>query len=213
MRSTAGIVLAAALSIWMSGCAGTSALDAPEEGRTEAYEPGAPNFDMESVVRVEDDRASVEIYYSFPFASLVFVQSNERFEAEYEMVVRLIDRSTERVEAEQSDIGRLTVSSYDSTLGFHPHSGRLSLRASPGDYVVRAVMADVETRARAERRQSVRIVAAGSGDAHLGRILLEGTGSSGRTEPLVSRHVSARMDSLFASINLYNMQDGSDIDV
>lgn len=213
MRSTAGIVLAAALSIAMSGCAGPSALDAPDGGRTDAYEPGVPNFDIESVVRVDDDRASVEVYYSFPYASLVFVQSDERFEAEYEMTVRLIERMTERVEAERSAGRRISVTSYDSTLGFHPHSGQISLHVPTGEYVVRAVMTDVETRESTERRQSVRVVAAGSGDAHLGRILLEGTGSSGRTEPVVSRHMPARMDSLFASIDLYNMRDGSDIDV
>ncbi len=213
MGRTAATSLTALLLLWLSACAGSSAIDSPDAGRTAAYEPGIPNFDMESVVRMEGDRPAIEVHYSFPYASLVFVQAEERYTAEYELLVRLMHRGDESFETERTETDRLTTAAYDSTVGFHPHSGRILLHAPAGEYVVEAVMTDVQTGETARRRQSVHLAAPDSGETFVSRILLEGKGDADMFAPIVSLHMPALMDSLRAVIELYNLRDDQALDL
>lgn len=185
----------------------------PDAGRTSTYEPGVPNFDMEALVRVNGDHPAVDVHYSFPLASLVFVRSGERYEAAYELLIRLIDRSSETFVTERYRTESLSVGDYDSTLSFHPHIGRLVLDVPPGEYVAEAVLTDAESGASARRRQLVNVAGLGNGDTFVSRVLLEAKGSSGAVEPIISLHMPAMLDSLRASIQLYNLGDRGDFEL
>ena len=200
------------LYVFLSACVAPS-IDAANSGRTTSYEPGVPNFDMEAIVQVDGGRPAVEVHYSFPLASLVFVQSGDGYEAEYELAVRLLDRSTTTLVSERSRTESLSVASYDSTLSYRPHVGRLVVEADPGNFVAEAVLTDRESGASAERRQAVDVADIGGGGPFVGRILLEGTGRTGALEPIVSLHLPARMDSLRASIQLYNLIGREEIEL
>ncbi len=207
MARTVTTSVAAALCLWLSACATPSAIDSPHAGQTAAYEPGVPNFDMESIVGMEGERSIVEVFYTFPVSSLVFVQANERYEAEYELVVRVLDRSTEALMSEQTETDSLSVSAYDSTLSFHSQTGRLVLDVPPGEYVLEAVLTDSESGESARRRQGIRVPSAENADPYVSRILLEGKRDAGIVEPVISMHLPARMDSLRASIQVYNLPE------
>lgn len=197
----------------LSACAGSAGLDSPDAGRTTAYEPGVPNFDMESIVRLEGERPIVEVLYSLPFATLVFVKSDDRYVAGFELVVRLIERSTESLVSETTEHESLTVLSYDSTLSFHPYIGRLELEVPAGEFVVDAQVTDISSGESARRRQAVHVASVETGETFISRILLEGTRTPADFEPIISLHTPAEMDSLRASIQLYNLPDPGELEI
>ena len=129
MRYWAFVFLPAAI---LAACSGPSAVDSPDAGRTVSYEPGVPNFDMESVVRLADEAPVVDIYISLPLSSLMFVQADGRYSAEYEAVVQLTDREVGGAISEETVAETLSVSTYDSTISHHVHFRRVTLTAPPG---------------------------------------------------------------------------------
>lgn len=199
------------LCVGLSACVAPSSIDSANAGRTTSYEPGVPNFDMEAVVEVEGGRPAVQVHYSFPLSSLVFVRAGDRYEAEYELAVRLIDRSTTTLASERTWMETLSVASYDSTRSYQPHVGRLVVDTRPGAYVAEATLTDRESGASAERRQTVDVAGLGEGGTFVGRILLEGAGGGSGSEPIVSLHIPAMMDSLTASIHLYNLTEDFEV--
>lgn len=211
MSRVGEIIVAAALLL--SGCSGPSALDTADAGRTVAYEPGVPNFDMESVVSVVDEVPVVDIYYSIPLASLAFIQSDTRYVAEYEIIVQLLDRESDRPAIEEIVTETVTVADYDSTVSHQPLTKKLTLTASPGDYIADVVITDASSGASARRRQAVEIVPQAGGDPFMSRPLLEGIRDGGAFEPVVSMHMPSMMDSLRASVQLYNLTGAGNLDV
>lgn len=198
---------------FLAACSGPSAVDSPDAGRTVSYEPGVPNFDMESVVRLADETAVVDVYFSIPLSSLMFVQSDGKYSAEYEAVVQLTDREMGGAVSEETVAETLSVSTYDSTISHHPHFRRVTLTAPPGEYVADVSLTDAASGASARRRQAVQIAEPESGDAFISRPLLEVRRGDADFQPVVSMHLPGSMDSLRASINLYNLSDEAPVEV
>lgn len=205
-RRTFGIIISAGALLVLASCSGPRAIDSSDSGRTRAYEPGVPNFDMETVVRARGDSAVVEVHLSIPFASLVFVRDGEAFAAAYEMVAEVTDRSSKSLVEEQIDSRSLRVSDYDSTLSMLPHVRRLDLHVPAGSHVVQITLTDLKTGESVRRRQAVSVPALGEGEPYVSRIHLEARRDGHAFEPHVSLHMPAMMDSLRASIQLLNVR-------
>ena len=201
------IICGAILTLIVGGCAGPAAVDLADAGRTRVYEPGVPNFDMEAVVRLSGGAPSVEIYNSIPFASLVYVKAGDRYEAEYELIVQLLDRGSKSVLQEKTETRRLSVSDFDSTQSYRTHIEVVPLEVSPGSYVVDVMLTDAGSRATARRRQSITIPEPGPGEPFVSRILIEGLSEDGGYAPVVSLHMPAMVDSLRATIQIFNLAE------
>ena len=211
-RETSGLITTALLALGLlatASCSGSRALDAADAGRTRAYEPGVPNFDMEALVRVQEGDVVVEAHLSMPLTSLVFVRDGDAFAAEYELIAEVIDRSSEDIVLSEIETYPLRVTEYDSTLSTLPHTRSLHFDVPPGDYVVEISLTDQETGESVTRRQSVQVPADAAGEAYVSRIHLEAQREGRDFEPLVSLHMPAKMDSLRASIQLLNVQPGA----
>lgn len=198
------MVWAVGLGIILSSCSGLSEIDSPDAGRTSSYELGVPNFDMEAVVRLRGDRPNVEVYYSIPRASLVFVQAGEHFQARFEVSVRIAERESETLVGEWSEVDTLTLHTYDETITFDRIGGRTDLEVLPGDYVVTVSVADAANDGVATRRQAVQIPSSQPDGAYLGRPLIEGRGDGGVIEPILALHIPASIDSLRSSVQILN---------
>lgn len=207
----AGLLIA--IAILAAGCSGPSSIDSPDAGRTVAYEPGVPNFDMESVVRLAEGEPVVDVYFAIPHSSLVFVQADGRYVAEYEAIVQLTDRDGAAAVVEEIVTDTLAVATYDSTTSHLTHTRKVTLTAPPGEYVADVTMTDRSSEASVRRRQSVRIAPVVDEEPFISRPLLEARRDRSAFEPIVSMHLPARMDSLRASIHLYNLSEQSRLDV
>ena len=199
------IICGVLLAFIAGGCAGTAAVDLADAGRTRAYEPGVPNFDMEAVVRISAGASSVDVYNSIPFASLVYVKSGDRYEAEYDLVVQLLDRESKAVLLEKTELRRFSVSDFDSTQSYRTRVDVVPLDVSPGSYVVDVMLTDERSQATARRRQSIQIPEPGSEAPFVSRILVEGLAEDGEYAPVVSLHMPAMVDSLRATIQVFNL--------
>ena len=208
-RETSGFIIASLLALSLlatASCSGSRAVDAADAGRTRAYEPGVPNFDMEALVRVQDEDVIVEAHLSMPLTSLVFVRDGEMFAAEYELITEVIDRTSEDLVLSEIETFPLRVTEYDSTVSTLPHTRTLQFDVPPGDYVVELSLTDLETGESVTRRQSVEVPALDGGEPYISRIHLEAQREGREFEPLVSLHMPAKMDSLRASIQLLNVR-------
>lgn len=213
MRARKYSIIAASLLLVLASCTGTRAIDSSDAGRTRAYEPGVPNFDMETIVRAGDGKAVVEAYLSIPMTSLVFVRSGDAFTAEYELVAEVIDRSSKDLVTERSESETLDVVEYDSTLSTLPRTRKIDLDVPAGSYVVEITLTDLKTGESTSRRQAVSVPSFEEGEPYVSRIHLEAQRSGHGFEPLVSLHMPAMMDSLRASIHLLNLQPQEDLSV
>ena len=137
------------------------------------YEPGVPFFEMEPAVRFHGDASAVEVRYSVHFAALVFLKSGEDYEGGYEMHVRLFDQGTESLAAGATESQSLRVSRYDSTIGFHPHAGRLETQVLPGDYVLEATLTDLKSGESSRQRRDIHVPRVAEGETFVSPIFLE----------------------------------------
>jgi len=159
---------------------------------------------METVVRSQDGSTSVETHLSIPYSSLVFVSAGEEFEAEYEILIEVLDRETKSAIREESDTEFLRFASYDSTILPSPHVRMMHLDVSAGSYIFEVSLTDRKSGTSATRRQGVEVPHLDSDDAYVSRIHLEAQRDGGPFEPLVSLHIPSMMDSLRASVQVIN---------
>ncbi|MFV1980946.1 MAG: GWxTD domain-containing protein, partial [Rhodothermia bacterium] len=85
--------------------------------------------------------------------------------------------------------------------------------AQPGEYVVHAILLDMNSEETAERRQRLQVIGRIETGFSLSRMRVEGRDSRKQFEPIVSYHVPARLDSLRSVVELYNAPTGSDIEI
>lgn len=205
-RETSGIIISVLALFVLVSCSGPRAVDSSDAGRTRAYEPGVPNFDMETLVRVLTDTVVVEVHISMPMSSLVFLRDGEAFSAEYELIAELIDRESKDLVLDLVESETIRVAEYDSTLTTLPHIRTLTLPVPPGSFVVQITLTDSKSGESVTRRQAVNVPALEEGEPYVSRIHLEAQREGRSFEPLVSLHMPAMMDSLRASIQLLNAQ-------
>lgn len=186
-------------------------LDSADSGRTRSFVAGVPNFDMETIVRARDGLTFLETHLSIPISSLVFVQTSRGFEAEYEILIQVVERDSKVLMHDVTHSDTIRITDFDSTLLPTPHLRMLTLDAAPGSYVVEVTITDPQTDANAVRRQAVTVPARQASEPYLGRIHLEAQRESAAFEPLVSLHIPAKMDSLRASVQLFNLDAIDDL--
>lgn len=188
----------------LASCSGSRSIESTDAGRTRAFEPGIPNFDMETIVRPRGDTLVVGVHLSMPLSSLVFVRDGDTFAAEYEMLAEVIDRDSKNLVLDVSETESLRVAEYDSTLATVPHVWSIDLDVPAGSYVVQMTLTDQATGESATRRQAVSIPDPADDKPYVSRIHLEAQREGRGFEPLISLHMPAMMDSLRASIQLLN---------
>lgn len=189
----------------VAGCASTSDLDSPNAGRTTAYQPGAPDFDMEAIGAVRDGAAGIDLYLGIPHVSLVFVQKDSAtFTAQYEVLIRLLDRSGKDLVDEVTATDTVRLSSYEATRSYDALAKTMRLPAPPGAYVVEATLLDLASDEEAQRRQRVRVLAPTAPQPALSRIRMEGQRGDTAFTPIVSLHLPSNLDSARAVAQLAN---------
>lgn len=197
------------MGVWLAGCSGPSELDSPDAGRSAAYEPGLPNFDMETLATLRAGEPGLDIYLSLPHASLVYTRDGSGFKARarYDVAVRDDDGGRVR-SAQYADTLRLPT--YASTQSFRPFIREERLEVAPGTYIVEVTLTDEGTDKTVVRRQRV-TVPASSGEPAMSRMHIEVKRAGEAFEPHVALSVPAGFDSLRSTIDLYQVPAGANV--
>lgn len=200
-----------ALVLTLMGCAGPRALDSADAGRTAAYAPGVPDFDLEVVPAGLEGEPGAALYLSIPHRSLRFVrEADTTYRATFETMIRVLDS---RGRTRLREIGRMDtvrVATQAATQRFDPVVRRQTLTLDPSTYQIEVVLIDLESEAQAVRRQRVNIPDPAETPL-LGGVRLEGyRPGAGTFEPVVSLHVPEVVDSLRAVLELYAPAHGSE---
>jgi len=197
------------MGVWLAGCSGPSELDSPDAGRSAAYEPGLPNFDMETLATLRAGEPGLDIYLSLPHASLVYTRDGSGFKAlaRYDVAVRDDDGGRVR-SAQYADTLRLPT--YASTQSFRPFIREERLEVAPGTYVVEVTLTDEGTDKTVVRRQRVTMPAS-SGEPAMSRMHIEVKRAGEAFEPHVALSVPAGFDSLRSTIDLYQVPAGANV--
>jgi GWxTD domain-containing protein len=199
-------------ALW-SACSGGGALDAPDSGRSVAYEPGLPSFDLEAIATVSDGQPGVEAFTSIPRASLVFIATDSSYVARYDLTLEVESVEGGGSESFTSFGDTLTVAASEATQSYDRIRHREQFDLAPGVYVVEAVLEDLETGEQAVRRQRVEVRGL-TGEPRLSRPLVLADMQPGEAvEPVVALHVPARRDSLQVRIEAYDAPAGATLDL
>jgi GWxTD domain-containing protein len=212
VKATLGLSLAL-LAAGLQGCVSSSGIDSAISGRTLVYSPGVPNFDLEAIATLNGDETGIDLYIGIPYASLIFHNEGNQYIAHYEASVQLRDEDDKISFSEIAWSDTVRVTDYDRTQRFNPLIIQKRLAAEPGEYVVHAIVLDLNSEETAERRQRLQVIGRIETGFALSRMRLEGRDSSGGFEPIVSYHTPARLDSIRSVVELYNAPAGSDVDV
>lgn len=197
----------------LQGCISSSSLDSDIAGRTLVYSPGVPNFDLEAIATLHGDETGIDLYIGIPHASLIFHRQGDLFVAHYEAVVQLRDEDDKGVFSEIVWSDTVRVREYSKTQQFDPMIVQRRFDAEPGEYVVHAILLDMNSEETAERRQRLQVIGRLETGFALSRMRVEGRDSRNPFEPIVSYHIPARLDSLRSVVELYNAPPGSDIEI
>jgi GWxTD domain-containing protein len=209
MRRVAAAIGCVVLVAIGSACSAPEALDAPDAGRSDAYEPGVPSFDLEAIASVRDGQPGAEVYASFPRTSLVFTATDSSYVARYDLTLRVVGAEEGDTEAFVTISDTLEVVDPEVARTYERVVHDEWLGLSPGIYVVEAVLEDGETGEQAVRRQRIE-VAGLTGEPWLSRPLVVADLQRGApAEPAVALHVPAYRDSLRAHVAAFDAPAGS----
>lgn len=206
--------LAAALlaSLLLASCI-PARIDDASAGRTTRYEPAVPNFDVEAVGRPADGGSGLDLYVSVPRASLVFVRDDASvFESRFEVLVRVFERRGRDLVREVAFSDTLRADDYAATRAYEPHTLVRRIAVPPGDYVVEAILTDLEREAQALRQFSITVLPAAPQTLALAAIRLAGQRDRGAFEPLVALHLPGDLDSL-RTVAVLAAGDAVDVEV
>ena len=211
MRRISIVVCLLASFTLLNACSGGRPYDG-DAGRSAAYEPGLPSFDLEAVATVQDGEPGVEVYVSFPRASLVFAATDTGYVARYDLTMQIRGDDGRGTASFTSFGDTLVVASTEAARTFERvrHDERFIL--PPGDYVVETTLEDLSTGEQAVRRQRVE-VRDRTGPPWLSRPLIVAPSSDSSVEPVVSLHVPERRDSLRVQIGAYGSVGGASLDI
>ncbi|HEX7070971.1 MAG TPA: GWxTD domain-containing protein, partial [Rhodothermales bacterium] len=142
-----------------------------------------------------------------PAVSLVFTPKGVAFEAGYDVLVRALDRD-ERLLKEQVESRRVTVSTHDSTLGFHPYLHEVWMPLEPGTYFIQTVLIDAASGRQSIRTEYVRVPFVN--EAYLATPALSIRNGDGARRPLLTSFVPENADSLRAEFQIRQPFGGID---
>lgn len=206
LRTLLPPVAAVVFLAWvLGGCGSTSPLDSVTSGKTLAYQPGVPNFNMETIPTRAEGESGVDVHLGMPYTSLVWQEDSTGYSATYEFVLQAqtgLENANVRAERRWTDT--LFVEDYEQTQSFESITFTRRIDLEPGDYVFRAVLEDRTSDRRTIRSTRVDLPDLTGDRPVLTPIHLE-TRRSGRAfEPVVALHVAANVDSLRTVADLYN---------
>ena len=195
-------LLASGICLQAAGCSGPSPLDSPDAGRTAAYVPGQPNFDLEARATLEGGAPGLDLLLSVPRASLVYTRQPRGFRARYRFEVAVEAEGGAAPARHLTYEDSLRAPDFEATRSFRPVVRRERVPLAPGAYVVQATLVDEESKKEEERRLRV-VVPAPSGEPAMSRIGLDIKRPGEAFEPQVALVVPAGFDSLRASVEVY----------
>lgn len=194
----------------LGACSARGLIPEAGENRTVVFDPEAPNFDMEVFAVLRDGDSGLDIYAAIPNASLVFLERGGRYEAAYELLVRITRDGDGRPTSETVLSDSVFESSFDETRSFERIHRSDHVPLPPGVYTVDLLLEDAESGASAERRQQVRIPDVRAGEPVLSDVRLRVSRDGGAFEPAVAVHLPGAYDSLRAVADLYNLSEDVD---
>jgi GWxTD domain-containing protein len=199
MRPVWTIVLACAAL----GCGGLGSIDSSDYGKTSAYTPGTPDFDLEAVESVRGRASGVDLYFRIPWSSLIFVRDTAAFTARFELRARLIPERTNNPTIDRSwiDTLRSTTPVPRDILRDCILTRRIDL--PPGAYIVEGILEDANSATKSLRRQQVHVFGVHDSCPLLLRPRLEHFVGSGYA-PFLPLHVSRSADSLRAVFTVWH---------
>ena len=193
------LACALALVAALGACGGLPPL---EDGRSTAYRPGLPDFDLDARVVALAPGAEVEALVSIPRASLVFTSAGEGYAAIARTALRLLDADGEPL-ASPSRLDTVRVASFAETGALAPLVVRQRLPAVTGALVLEAEVEDEKTGRVALRRLAVTVPAPKARLALGMPRLAVRDPASGAVQPLLALAVPAGHDSLRARVDVF----------
>ncbi len=194
----------------IGACSGTGLVPERGENRTVVVEPGSPNFDMEAAAVLRDGRTGLDIYSAIPKASLVYLEHGDRYEATYELLVRILRRRGDAPIFETMFSDSVFEASFEATQAFDRIHRTDYVPLPAGAYTVELSLEDAESGSRAVRRQEIRIPDVEAGEAVLSDVRLTVSRDEGPFQPAVSTHLPGAYDSLRAVADVYNLDEHVD---
>lgn len=182
-------------------------------GRTIAYTPGLPNFDMEAISTLRGEQSGFDLYIGIPQASLVYLKRGAHYVARFEGVIQLLDAEGKTVLMERGLRDSVVARTYEETQSFEPLLFERRIHVSPGDYLVRCGIQDRTSEKTAARVQRLTVFGLGTAEPGVSRIRLEGKSGPHPFEPVVSLHIPSNVDSLRTVVEFYNGPKEKPIDV
>jgi GWxTD domain-containing protein len=208
-----GLALCAALAAaGLAACGGGGRLDGADAGRSRAYAPGEPAFDLEAVATVRADTPGLDIFLSLPRASVVYRSDGAGRSATVRWSLT-VQREGAPDAASRRTLTRIdTLRATESLRPGAPlvRSERLDL--PPGDYRVEAVAEDGATGRVAVRTVRARIPEPTAAPSVTG-LRLEGLLDSTGFLPLVALALPARLDSLRAVAQVLGVAEAARVEV
>ncbi len=189
-------------------CSGTGGALSDSSGRSVAYTPGLPNFDMEAISTLRGGEPGFDLYIGIPRASLVYRKVGNTFHAAFEGVIQLLDEGSNAVLFERGWRDSVTTVDFEQTQVYETLLFHRRIPVEPGDYLVRCVLQDSNTEKNTSRVQELTVFALEPQEAGLSRIRLEGKSDEDPFSPIVALHVAEDVDSLRALVELYEAPEG-----
>lgn len=201
------LILCCAAAGVIGACATSGVIPGGSENRTFVFDPEAPNFDMEAIAELRDEETGVTIYSAIPRSSLVYLERGGRYEASYELLVRITREGENMPQSETVFSDSATEASFDATQAFDRIFRRDYVPLSPGLYTVEVSLEDAESGATAQRQQEVRIPDVRAGEPVLSDVRLRVSRDGGAFEPAIALHLPGAYDSLRAVADMYNLHE------
>ena len=205
----ARVLVFAALSASLGGCS-SSALYLDEPSGTLGYVPGAPNFDVRIAPAWRDGQSGAVVHVGIPATSLVFTPRGATYDAEYDLILRVIDADETLVD-EQLRNRTISVGSYDSTLTFSPFLHEEFLGLAPGPYVVQAIVIDAASGQQRMRSSVLRVPL--PGEVFLGRPEISNGHLPEDRRPVLTSFVPEQSGPLRASVRYRSEGSAGDVEL
>ena len=209
MRRLAASALCLLTIAYLSSCSGPTPLDSPDAGRSAAYEPGVPSFDLEAIPTLRGERSGVDVYIGIPQASLIYTATDSGYVARYDLSLRVRDERGRDTQWFTSSRESLVAPTAEATRAHERIRRAERIQLPPGTFVIEGVLVDEESGEQAVRRQRVEVFDH-DGTPRLSRpLVLAASGSEARSEPVVALHLPGRLDSLRSVVEAYEAPSGS----
>lgn len=185
------------------GCGGLGSIDSSDYGKTSAYTPGTPDFDLEAVESVQGQASGVDLYFRIPWSSLIFVRDTALFTARFELRVRIVPERTNNPTIDRSWVDTLRSETPISRDILRDRILTRRINLPPGAYIVEGILEDANSATSSIRRQQVDVFGVQDSCPLFLRPRLEHIVGNGY-EPFLPLHVGAGADSLRAILRVWH---------